>query len=717
MIRLLRLAFLLIVGLAIVRPADAAQLAFADSAPFVFAPPGATVPVSVSGGPANRYDWVGLFSVIAPDINAAVTWKYLNGSQTPPSSGVASASLTFAAPQTPGLYEVRFFRNNGYQRLAVAGPIVVPVQEHRVFVNDESFPTVVPATAGTSVAIDVINGPGNPRDWVGMYAIGAANSPSLAWMYMDGTQTPPSAGVFSAHLTFTLPLTGGAYEFRWFQNDGYTLLAKSTIVDVAAPAKVTINGVDPPTSVTVLPSSSVTIGVSGGPANTTDWVGLYQPSTADPYWIAKQYLNGLSTPPTTGVSAAQLTFTAPSNAGTYELRFFAADTYGRLATSASLVVASASPLLTVNGISPPHVLAAAPSGSASVQVSNGPGNTHDWVAMAATTAPNTTYLDWKYLNGLTTAPSQGLTSATLGFTLPASAGTYEFRLFANNGYGRLATSSPISVASSTVSVSLIAPTPSASFNAPSTITLSASASANGRTITQVAFYSGSTHLGTDTTSPYSIAWSSPSHGSHSLTAVATDNTSATTTSSAVNITVTGMLATPTASPAGGFYQPNQTVTISGPSGAQVRYTTDGTVPTSTSTLYTSALTLTQITVIKARAFQSGWLTSPTMVESYATDNAGPTIAPTITPRPNSDGWNNTPVTITFVCTDPAGVASCPTYQTVSAEGASQSSNVSATDALGNVTNLTVTVNLDFTSRPCRSAHPRTSRRPARARPP
>jgi len=48
-----------------------------------------------------------------------------------------------------------------------------------------------------------------------------------------------------------------------------------------------------------------------------------------------------------------------------------------------------------------------------------------------------------------------------------------------------------------------------------------------------------TSLGVDTTAPYSINWNSVAAGSYALTARATDNQGATTTSSAVNITVTG----------------------------------------------------------------------------------------------------------------------------------------------------------------------------------
>ena len=47
------------------------------------------------------------------------------------------------------------------------------------------------------------------------------------------------------------------------------------------------------------------------------------------------------------------------------------------------------------------------------------------------------------------------------------------------------------------------------------------------------------------------------------------------------------------------------VTISGPDGAEIRYTTDGTAPNAESTLYDSAITLTDTTTVKAIVIKNG----------------------------------------------------------------------------------------------------------------
>src|SRR5204862_3444747 len=62
--------------------------------------------------------------VTAPD-TGYMAWKYLNNTTTAPGAGVTSATVTFAAPTTPGTYNLRFFANYGYTRLATSGNVTV----------------------------------------------------------------------------------------------------------------------------------------------------------------------------------------------------------------------------------------------------------------------------------------------------------------------------------------------------------------------------------------------------------------------------------------------------------------------------------------------------------------------------------------------------------------------------------------------------------------
>ncbi len=87
-------------------------------------------------------------------------------------------------------------------------------------------------------------------------------------------------------------------------------------------------------------------------------------------------------------------------------------------------------------------------------------------------------------------------------------------------------------------MAITSPAGGASFIAPANITIDASASDTDGTVTRVDFYRGSTLIGSDTTSPYSVVWTGAAAGSYSLTAIAVDDDGATRTSAAVAITVT-----------------------------------------------------------------------------------------------------------------------------------------------------------------------------------
>ncbi len=95
----------------------------------------------------------------------------------------------------------------------------------------------------------------------------------------------------------------------------------------------------------------------------------------------------------------------------------------------------------------------------------------------------------------------------------------------------------VSAGNNAPTCSITSPADGATFTAGDNVTINADASDSDGTVTKVEFYEGANKLGEDTSSPYSYTWNSVSQGSYSLTAKATDNDGATTTSSAVGITV------------------------------------------------------------------------------------------------------------------------------------------------------------------------------------
>lgn len=84
---------------------------------------------------------------------------------------------------------------------------------------------------------------------------------------------------------------------------------------------------------------------------------------------------------------------------------------------------------------------------------------------------------------------------------------------------------------------LTSPTNGQAFNAPATITVSAERPVTQYTIVRMEFYAGTTLIGTDTTSPYSITWANVPADSYNVCARAVASTGARSTSVFADITV------------------------------------------------------------------------------------------------------------------------------------------------------------------------------------
>ena len=140
---------------------------------------------------------------------------------------------------------------------------------------------------------------------------------------------------------------------------------------------------------------------------------------------------------------------------------------------------------------------------------------------------------WR-LNG---ADISGATSSThtRNNVQPADAGNYT--AVVSNGAGSITSQAAILTVNSPPAVSLAVSTNGGTLFAPATITLIASANDTDGNVKAVDFYLGTNFLGTATTSPFSFNWNSVPAGTYSLTAIATDNLGATTTSMPVSLTI------------------------------------------------------------------------------------------------------------------------------------------------------------------------------------
>lgn len=87
------------------------------------------------------------------------------------------------------------------------------------------------------------------------------------------------------------------------------------------------------------------------------------------------------------------------------------------------------------------------------------------------------------------------------------------------------------------SVSLTAPVNNAAMTVNTTLNITASAADRDGTVARVEFFAGADKVGEDSTSPFSLGWTPTIAGEYNLTARATDNRGATTTSAAIRVTV------------------------------------------------------------------------------------------------------------------------------------------------------------------------------------
>ena len=264
---------------------------------------------------------------------------------------------------------------------------------------------------GSAVTVTLANGYGNAKDWIAVAATGAADRTYMQWTYV-GT------GLTTRTWTTTMPTAAGTYEFRLFLNDGFTRGATSPAITVdpslrPAPLATSLS----PTNANVGgPALTLTVTGSGFISESVvRWNGIARPTT---FVSGTSLQAAISAADIAAVGTAQVTvFTPGPGGGTSSPLTFTINQAPRLTISASPV---------------------APGASETVTLTDGFGGVNDWLALASTTSPNSSNVQWVYVGS-------GMTTRTWTVNMPSSPGTYEFRLFLNNGYTRAATSPPVTV--------------------------------------------------------------------------------------------------------------------------------------------------------------------------------------------------------------------------------------------------------------------------------
>ncbi len=378
---------------------------------------------------------------------------------------------------------------------------------------------------------------GLTQPWEGANFNAPANVTLAAWAYdADGIQSI----AFYDGATLLATDTQAPYEFQWANvpAGSHSITARATdtrgSVATSAAMSFTVNGSgpnDPPILGLTQPWEGANF---NAPANVTLGAWAY-----DPDGIQSIAFYDGATLLTTDTQAPYEFLWTNVPAGSHSITARATDTRGSVATSAAMS-------FTVNGNA---------SNQAPTVNLTSPATGASFTAPATVTiTANATDSDGSiasvaFYNGATLLGTDA--SAPYSFSWSnVAAGSYSVTARATDNQGAMTTSAAVAVtvnapANVAPTVSLTAPAAGASFTAPATVSITADAADSDGSIVSVAFYNGATLLGTDTTAPYSFTWTNVAAGSYSLTARATDDDGATTTSAVVNVTLSAANQSPT----------------------------------------------------------------------------------------------------------------------------------------------------------------------------
>jgi hypothetical protein len=175
-----------------------------------------TVRLDFAQAPAGTKDWIGLYRVGKnPGAGSpAEQWAYAT---------TASGFKEFTG-LAKGYYYAVFMVNDGYQEISPRVRFSVGSQIATVSMAASQVP------AGEDFTVDFANGPGIPKDWIGLFKQGQTPGVDTltAYRYFEGRT--------NGSVTFHLPeLAPGAYFVAMFTNDSYTEVSNRCNFTVTPP--------------------------------------------------------------------------------------------------------------------------------------------------------------------------------------------------------------------------------------------------------------------------------------------------------------------------------------------------------------------------------------------------------------------------------------------------------------------------------------------------
>jgi len=267
----------------------------------------------------------------------------------------------------------------------------------------------VPGTPGIStpkkvynlnenIIVNYRNGPGNAKDWIGIYKSGETPGPNLStdWKYVDG-----STGTLNLQVA-----EAGKYFIAFFENDGYTELAERISLYVGEIPVLSLSKAG------YAVGEDIQVSYSNAPGFPKDWLGIYNLNDT-PGLVGSAKWNY-----TTGTSG-DINFTGLS-AGYYFISYFLEDNYTE--ASERVIFSVGSDLATVNTNQSNYL-----SGqSININFENGPGTPKDWIGLFRQNPPPGTppLVERQFI--------ANQHSGSLSFDVLLDPGEYYIAMFINN---------------------------------------------------------------------------------------------------------------------------------------------------------------------------------------------------------------------------------------------------------------------------------------------
>jgi hypothetical protein len=447
-----------------------------------------------------------------------------------PSNGAtfnAPANITISANATDAdgtIMRVEFYQGSTLIGKATAAPF--QVMWSNVAGGTYSLTAIAIDNAGgskTSSAVSItVNGPKvlvtNPAAGSVIYGssvtvTGSFFGDSNTTVVVDNGSSSRVATLSGNSFTATLPIQVGVNALR---------VAATRRDKTFDQAVVNVTGNAAPVLVFTMPATTT----FNAPADINFTVDAVSPAGT----VAKvEFLRGNTVVATSTASPYQYTWLGAAS-GTYTMAARAIDNSGVMSTITLPIV--------VNGPNaPPSVVLTSPGNNASFVA---PAN----ISLAANASDaDGSITRVEFLQNGNVIGSSNIAPYSMLWS-SVQAGSYALTARATDNRSTTSTSAAVNVVVTAApppntppTVSLVTPAAGTQYFAPAKITLQASASDADGAVAKVEFYQATTLLGTVTAPPYSFDWMNVGPGSYSVSAKATDNRGAVSTSSSVPVTV------------------------------------------------------------------------------------------------------------------------------------------------------------------------------------